>query len=111
MDIFICILTIMGIALIFYWGGIGVKSAFRNPFASSTNLERIETPLFLTSKKHAYVRESFLDVKSKKYIAEVVCPELGRRSLPVAETKERLWQLCEERITEFEKEKSENRHK
>lgn len=101
MDVLIIILTVMGVFLIFYWTGVGMKSVTNSLFSSVSSLEKIDIPQDLRNHKQAYVKEVFYDPDHKKYIAEVRCPKLNDRSLPVAETLDELWLLCKDRITEF----------
>ena len=98
MDIVLVILTVLGIVLLLYWTGTGIKSVVSK---SGSTLETIDIPETLSNSPQAYVNKAFFDPKQNKYIAEVKCPKLGNRSLPVADTLDELWELCKLRISEF----------
>lgn len=104
MDVFIIILVMLGIVLFVYWTGVGMKSVANSLFGSVLSLEKIDIPQDLRSHKQAYVKKAFYDSDHKKYIAEVRCLKLKDRSLPVAETLDKLWLLCKDRISKFEEE-------
>lgn len=104
MDVFIIILVILGIVLFVYWTGVGMKSGANSLFGSVSSLEKIDIPQDLNDNPHAYVKKAFYDPDLKKYIAEIRCPKLKDRALPVADTLDELWLLCKDKISKFEEE-------
>ena len=90
-------LTGLGLAS---WGiGATVKSATRSVFDRHPDLEKISVANQKSKDGKCHIKNYGFYSPLKKYVAEVVCPELQSERMVVADSKERLEQLI---LKEFE---------
>ena len=90
MGIITGILTLYGLGMGGWLAGAGVKSAL----TSTADTKPMLKPICLSSRKSRsgrclVVNEGYY-AKMKKYVAEVVCPEIDAKSMAVADTQEEL---------------------
>ena len=99
MDILMYMLAIYGIVMIIWLVGAGARSAARNLSITPPNLVNIDLINKRSKSGRCYVEDYGFYEPLKKYVAEVVCPELDCKRMKVADTKDRLEELIK---AEFE---------
>ena len=99
MDILMCILAVYGIVMVIWLVGAGARSAAGNLSSTPPNLVNIDLINKKSKSGKCYVEDNGFYKPLKKYVAEVVCPELDCKRMKVADTKDRLEELIK---TEFE---------
>jgi hypothetical protein len=99
MDILMYMLAIYGIVMIIWLVGAGARSAAGNLSITPPNLVNIDLINKRSKSGRCYVEDYGFYEPLKKYVAEVVCPELDCKRMKVADTKDRLEELIK---AEFE---------
>lgn len=88
---------LIGLALIIYLVAVGIKSATSSLSDSTPKLDNISVVNQKSKSGKCYVKNYGFYKPLKKYVAEVVCPELKCERMVVADSQERLEQLiCKE---------------
>lgn len=94
--------TLTGLGLAGWAIGATTKSATRSVFDRRPELERISIANQRSKDGKCHIKNYGFYSPLKKYVAEVVCPELQSERMVVADSKERLEQLIRKEFKSLE---------
>lgn len=96
--------ALTGLGLASWMFGAGIKSSAGSILDRPPKLERISVSTLMSAGGRCHIKNYGFYRPLKKYVAEVVCPELQSERMVVADTPERLEQLIRKEFHSLEEE-------
>ena len=90
MDVLTGLLALYGIGMIVWLSASGGKSVLSSLFDTNPKLKPVDISIRMSASGRCHVENEGYDESMKKYVADVVCPELDERSMVVADSAEHL---------------------